>query len=107
MSDYHKKLIELVDKVCEDFSDETDSLKVYWPDRTIDSNYPWLYIRFGWDGTLDLQDLKKIEKRFQDFCTLEGGSFQSLRMFRRGVGFTVKIVYVESKKELPGTPSSS
>lgn len=96
MTDYHQKLADLSDQVCKDYSDELDGITVT-RDRWIDSNYPWLYVRFEYSGPLSLRSLKEIEKRYLDFCGTAGGSLETIHLNRRGSGFMVKLVYVEPK----------
>lgn len=107
---YYRKLSELADQVCKDFSDEGHPhgdpyINVFRDSQYIDSNFPWLYVKFGYEGPLSLHALKEIEKRFQVFCATEGGSVETVHMSRRGPGFTVKMVYVPGKKK--GPPETS
>jgi hypothetical protein len=94
---YYEKLQKLNEQIQADFSDEGDEgnspVYVYHP-QYVDVNAPWVYVHFEYSGPLSLDALKKIEKRFIDFCAMEGGSYQSLRMSRQGPGFVVKLVYV-------------
>lgn len=100
--------------IADSFTDEGDegspAINVYPPEH-IDSNYPWLYITFGYDGPLSLYALKEIEKRYQEFTAIEGGSLERIHMARRGPGFVVRLIYVEPKKKAPvetqGLPNSS
>lgn len=90
--------------VAEKFTDEGDegspTINVYAPEH-IDSNYPWLYIHFGYDGPLSLYALKEIERIYQEFTAVEGGSLERIHLARRGPGFTVRLIYVEGKKKAP------
>lgn len=104
MSDYYEKLHNLCRSVAEDFTDEGDEgsrpIQVYF-DGPIDSNFPWLYLKFLYEGPLRLSELKAIEKRFVQFAANEGGHLETLHMYARGQGFVVKMVYVDGKKKAP------
>ena len=101
---FYDRLKRLNKMIAEMFTDEGDegspAINVYEPDH-VDSNYPWLYIHFGYDGPLSLHALKEIEKIYQGFVAVEGGSLETIHLARRGPGFTVKLVYVEGKKKAP------
>lgn len=98
---FYKKLSELSDQICKDFSDDLDRRSIFREDKYIDSNFPWLYVHFTYEGGLSLNALKEIEKRYQAFCAVEGGSLESITLSRRGLGFVVKLVYVPGKKKAP------
>lgn len=102
MSDeFYIKLGEMSDQICKDFTDDPDCgddrfrLAVY-REKYIDLNFPWLYIHFTYEGLMTLNVLKAIERRYIDFCALEGGSLETLHLSRRGPGFMVRLVYVPS-----------
>lgn len=104
MEPYYEKLRLLNEGVAQDFSDEF--LTVTAP-TYVDSNFPWLYVKFEYDGQMSLHDLKEIEKRFLAFTAMEGGALESIHLSRRGYGFTVKLVYVPGKKKAPGAQGLS
>ena len=67
---FYEKLQALSNQICKDFSDEggegDPSILIFRDDGGfLDSNFPWLYIRFGYEGPLSLYALKEIEKRYQ------------------------------------------
>jgi hypothetical protein len=101
---FYDRLKRLTAMVAEKFTDEGDEgsspVNVYAPDY-IDSNYPWLYLHFGYDGPLSLHALKEIERIYQEFTAVEGGSLERVHLARRGPGFTVRLMYVDDKKKAP------
>ncbi len=113
MDSFYQKLKAFNEQIAADFTDGgdegTSAVGVYAPDY-VDASFPWLYVHFGYDGPLSLHALKEIEKRYRDFCAMEGGALETIHLSRRGPGFVVKLVYVEGKKKAPvetqGLPNS-
>jgi len=102
---FYQKLGELTEQMARDFTDPghecgSPRIAVYAPQH-VDSNFPWLYIKFEYEGPLSLRSLKEIEKRYQAFTALEGGSLESINLNRSGLGFVVKLVYVPGKTKAP------
>jgi hypothetical protein len=68
--------------------------------QPITSNYPWIYIDYLVEGSLYLQELRRLEDSFRLFCEKEKASFQDLRISasteRPGkFSVRVKLVYRE------------
>jgi hypothetical protein len=101
---YYQSLRAVNQQIAKDFSDAGGEggprIELTAPEY-VDSNFPWLYIKFDLEGPLSLHALKQIEKRYQAFVAVEGGALETIYLNRRGPGFVVKLVYVPGKKKAP------
>jgi hypothetical protein len=99
--EFYEKLQALNIQVALDFTDQGDegqSEVILRAPVFIDSNYPWLYCHFEYEGPLSLNSLKQIEKRYQSFMATEGGSLEIVHLSRRGSGFVVKLIAPKGMK---------
>lgn len=61
--------------------------------KSISSNYPWVYIDFGYSGSLSFELLNDAQTLVKDYCSLKDASYLTAHISKTGIRF--RLIYRE------------
>lgn len=101
---FYDGLVAVCNDIATSLTDEGDEgsrpVSVYWH-QSIDLNYPWMYLSFGYTGPLNVAAFERIRQKVNAYLEVNEkngglrGRVESICMHARGSGFMVKIILSE------------